>query len=237
MKKLYLLIGVLLLPAAAGSAVSLWDSILLAAGASGGFTVENISLLSGIIAFSLCWTLMPVPVRTYVLAHELTHAMWGVIFGAKASDIRVSERGGSVRLTKSNMLITLAPYFFPFYTFVVIVSALVTYAFMRPLPFLPLWLFLIGFTWAFHVLFTVDTLRLKQQDIVSYGKLFSWVFILLANIFFVQLWLVFTTPLTFQQLAASFADRSVQSYRFAWHAIFKTVGSITIFVKSCFQTC
>ena len=49
--------------------------------------------------------------------------MWGLLFGARPSDVRVSASGGSVRLSKSNLLITLAPYFFPFYTFVVIVVA------------------------------------------------------------------------------------------------------------------
>ena len=96
--------------------------------------------------------------------------------------------GGSVRLTKSNMLITLAPYFFPFYTFLVIIGALVTYAFFRPLPYLPLWLFLIGFTWSFHVLFTLETLGQRQPDVKLYGRIFSWTFIFIVNVAIVLVW-------------------------------------------------
>ena len=153
---LRLLFGLALIPACWGFARASLDALSVAA--NGTFSVEALSLLGGIAAFAMCWMAISHPVKTYVLGHELTHALWGLLFGARPSDVRVSASGGSVRLTKSSFIITLAPYFFPFYTFVVIVTALITYAFMRPLPFLPLWLFLIGFTWSFHVLFTLETL-------------------------------------------------------------------------------
>ena len=207
-----LTLGLCLVPACCAAALSLWDAIVVAAGATGGLTPEALSLLGGIAAFAFCWMALSHPVKTYVLGHELTHAIWGVMFGAKASDVRVTENGGSVRLTKSNMLITLAPYFFPFYTFVVIVAALVTYAFLRPLPYLPLWLFLVGFTWAFHALFTVQTLMQRQPDIKEYGRLFSWTFIFLANVALVLLWLVLATPMTFGQLWSSLLSRFVSAY-------------------------
>jgi len=214
-----LLLGLCLIPACCAAAFSLWDAIVAAAGATGGLTTEALSLLGGIAAFAFCWMALSHPVKTYVLGHELTHAIWGVMFGAKASDVRVTENGGSVRLTKSNVLITLAPYFFPFYTFVVIVIALVTYAFMRPLPCLPLWLFLVGFTWAFHALFTVQTLMQRQPDIKTYGRLFSWTFIFLANVALVILWLVLATPMSFAQLYGSLSSRFAAAYLCVWHAV------------------
>ena len=146
---LRLLTGIALLPACWGAARALGDMVVASAGAE-GVSAEALSLLGGIAAFALAWTVLGRPVKAYVLGHELTHAIWGLMFGAIPSDLRVGEGGGSVRLTKSNMLITLAPYFFPFYTFVVIVCALVTLLFVQPLPFLPAWMFLVGFTWAFH---------------------------------------------------------------------------------------
>ena len=192
-----LLIGLLLLPACWGATRTLVDAIVLAAGSVGGVSVEAISLLGGVAAFTLCWMALPHPVRTYVFGHELTHALWGLFFGARPSDVRVSASGGSVRLSKTNLLITLAPYFFPFYTFLVIVVALVTYAFLRPLPFLPLWMFLIGFTWAFHALFTLETLTQRQPDVKLYGRIFSWTFIFLANLALILVWLAAMTRLTF----------------------------------------
>jgi hypothetical protein len=211
-----LLIGIFLLPACWAVAWVFFDALLASAGASGWISAESIAVIGGLVAFSLCWMLVPRPVKAYVLAHELTHAIWGLCFGARPSDLRVGEVGGSVRLTKTNLLITLAPYFFPFYTFVVIVAALVSYAFFRPLPFLPLWMFMIGFTWAFHVLFTMETLSRRQPDITAYGRLFSWVFIFIANVAIVLVWLAVMTPLTFAQLFSFLAKRLVSVYSDIW---------------------
>ena len=206
-----MLVGVALLPACWGVCRAFLDSVLAAGGAE-GVSVEAVSLLGGVAAFALCWTAIPHPVRVYVLGHELTHALWGLLFGARPSDVRVSASGGSVRLTKTNMLVTLAPYFFPFYTFVVVVAALVTSAFFRPLPCLPLWLFMIGFTWSFHVLFTVETLARRQPDVKLYGRVFSWVFIFLANVLLVLVFLAATTPLTFAWLGGVLARRVGGAY-------------------------
>ena len=206
------LLGLALLPACWGFTRVLGDAIVVAAGGQGGISVEAISLLAGMAAFALCWTTISHPVRMYVLGHELTHALWGLLFGARPSDVRVSESGGSVKLTKSNFLITLAPYFFPFYTFIVIIAALVTSAFLRPLPFLPLWMFLIGFTWAFHFLFTLETLTQRQPDVKLYGRIFSWVFIYLVNVALILVWMASTTRLTFAQLGGAVVGRVVSAY-------------------------
>lgn len=207
-----LLFGIALLPACWGFSRASIDSLSVAADGVGGFSVEVLSFLGGIAAFSLSWMAISHPVKAYVLGHELTHALWGLMFGARPSDVRIGASGGSVTLTKSNFLITLAPYFFPFYTFVVVVAALVTFAFLRPLPFLPLWLFLIGFTWAFHILFTLETLTQRQPDVKLYGRVFSWTIIFLANLALVLVWLASTTPLTFAQLAGFLIHRIGDAY-------------------------
>jgi len=206
-----MLVGVALLPACWGVCRAFLDAVLAAGGAE-GVSAEALSLLGGVVAFALCWMALSHPVRAYVLGHELTHALWGLLFGARPSKLRVTESGGSVNLSKTNMLITLAPYFFPFYTFVVIVVALVTYAFVRPLPFLPLWMFMVGFTWAFHVLFTIETLAQRQPDVKLYGRVFSWVFIFLANAALVLVWLAATTPLEFALLGAMLFRRVASAY-------------------------
>lgn len=207
-----MLLGVALLPMCWGVVRAFFDSVIAAAGETGGVTAESIALLGGMLAFALCWMSVPHPVKTYVLGHELTHAIWGLLFGAVPSRLRVSESGGSVNLTKSNMLITLAPYFFPFYTFVVVVAAIVTYAFIRPLPWLPLWMFMVGFTWAFHVLFTIETLAQRQPDVKLYGRVFSWVFIFLANVALVLVFLAAVTSLSFAQLGGFLVHRVLDAY-------------------------
>ena len=121
------------------------------------------------------------------------------------------------------MLITLAPYFFPFYTFLVIIGALVTYAFFRPLPYLPLWLFLIGFTWSFHVLFTLETLGQRQPDVKLYGRIFSWTFIFIVNVAIVLVWLATMMPLTFAELGGVLAHRIISAYTGVWSAFWSAV--------------
>ena len=204
------ILGLLLLPACWGFSRTFADAVV--AGSSGGVSAEAVSLLGGIAAFALCWASLSHPVKVYVLGHELSHALWGLLFGAMPSKLRVSAAGGSVNLTKSNMLITLAPYFFPFYTFLVIVVALITSAFIRPLPCLPLWMFAVGFTWAFHALFTLETLAQRQPDVKLYGRIFSWVFIFLANVALILLFLASTTSLTFAQLGGFLVHRVIDAY-------------------------
>jgi len=218
---LRLLTGLALLPACWGVSRAFLDAVLAAAGAT-GLSAETLSLLGGIAAFALAWAALSHPVKAYVLGHELTHALWGLLFFARPSDLTVGAAGGSVKLSKTNLLITLAPYFFPFYTFVVIVCALVTAAFLRPLPCLPLWLFLIGFTWAFHVLFTLETLGQRQPDVKAYGRVFSWTFIFLVNVAIVLVWLAAMTPLTFEALGGFLWNRVTSAYAatglFFWNA-------------------
>jgi hypothetical protein len=223
---LRLLLGIVLLPACWALLRSLLEAVCLSAGGEGAFSAETLSLLGGIAAFALCWMALAHPVKAYVLGHELTHAIWGLLFGAKPSRLKVGEDGGSVRLTKSNVLITLAPYFFPFYTFIVIIAALVTFAFLRPLPFLPLWMFLIGFTWAFHILFTLETLSLRQPDVKTYGRVFSWTFIFIVNIAIVLVWLASTSDLTFAGLFEILVKRFVSAYVGVYDIIAKSIKFI-----------
>ena len=231
---LRLLTGLALLPMCWGVSRTFFDSIVIAAGASGVANAEVLSLLGGIAAFALAWMALSHPVKMYVLGHELTHALWGLLFGARPSDVRVSGSGGSVKLTKSNVLITLAPYFFPFYTFVVIVVALVTAAFLRPLPYLPLWMFLVGFTWSFHVLFTLETLGQRQPDVKLYGRIFSWTFIFIANVLIVLVWLASMTSLTFADLGGILVNRVVSAYTgiglFVWSVCRWLHARLTAFI-------
>ena len=220
---LRLLLGLALLPACWGVSRAFFDALVVSAGSAGWMSPETLSLLGGILTFAFAWMALSHPVRVYVLGHELTHALWGLLFGARPSDVRVSASGGSVRLTKSNLLITLAPYFFPCYTFVVIVVALITYAFIRPLPYLPLWLFLVGFTWSFHVLFTLETLTERQPDVKLYGRIFSWVFIFLVNVAIILVWLATMTPLTFAELGQILLNRIVSVYVAVGHYFWQAV--------------
>lgn len=144
------------------------------------------------------WTFLamvrPLPDRWYIWAHELTHALWALGMGGRVRRLKVSRRGGWVELTRSNVWITLAPYFFPFYTWLVFAAYGLVSLVADPAPAMPAWWALLGFTWSFHVTFTVKFLRIRQPDIVEHGRLFSWTLIYLINIAGLSLWIAIVGP-------------------------------------------
>ena len=180
-------------------------------------------VLGGQLAWLGVWFFLPQPVRAYVIAHELTHALWGVFCGARVRDLRVSARGGSVSLSKSNLLITLAPYFFPFYTALVVLLRWLTALCCEPLPLPGLWLFLVGFTWTFHLCFTLQSLMIRQPDILEYGRLFSYTFIFLLNLATLLLWLVCTTPATLSKLIGTLLSCTAGVYNWLGQLILHLV--------------
>ena len=129
--------------------------------------------------------------------------------GARISKIKVSKKGGSVHLSKTNFLITLAPYFFPLYTVLVIVGYYVLTAFYDLSTYTPFWLSLIGFTWGFHLTFTITTLMLHQSDIQESGRVFSYAVIVLFNLLGLCLWIVAVGTPTLQDLETLFRDHSL----------------------------
>ena len=195
------------------------DSFVLMSGpAEGLFSSEAIALFAGLVAFLVFRPFVPDPVRLYVLGHELTHAVVGLAFGARVSNLKVGVRGGSVQLTKSNVWITLAPYFLPFWTMVVVLLALVVRGVMHfthpgePFPAPWAWMFAVGFTWCFHACFTIRSLMQTQPDVQEYGRVFSWTFILICNVAGVLLWIVCTTDVPVSALAGRLGAHVVSSY-------------------------
>lgn len=139
--------------------------------------------LLGILVWVLVWIFLPPFTKTYILGHELTHALWALFFGAKASGLRVGESGGSVRVSKSNVWITLAPYFFPLYTVLTALAwGLAAWLFPQWQHAAPVFLFLIGLTWAFHITFTLKFLSIHQPDVKEHGRLFSYALIYALNV-------------------------------------------------------
>ena len=213
MKILKMLVGIgLLFPCVVLTQV-LWDILLAARTSPDVFLpLPAVALVAGALLWVLLFTFFPQPLRTYVLAHELTHALWGMLMGARVSRIRVRANSGHVVLSKTNFLITLAPYFFPFYTvFVILVYAILS-SFYDLTAYTLLWLGLVGFTWAFHVTFTLNALFQRQTDIQQEGRLFSYSFIYLANIFGICLWVIFVTMPEWRDLVRFASARTQIAY-------------------------
>jgi hypothetical protein len=191
------LAGIALLPACAAASTALYG---LLRQLQPGTLPPDVGWLAGGFAFWLVlYVALPRPVRTYILAHELTHALWGWMMGARVSNLRVSGDQGSVTLSKTNFLITLAPYFFPLYTMLTI-GAFAGLGLLYAVERYHLWwMAMIGFTWGFHFTFTVSTLLQRQTDIRACGHLFSYTFIYTMNLLGIGLWTVAVTPATLER--------------------------------------
>lgn len=143
----------------------------------------------------------------YVLGHELTHALFVIICGGRIHDLRVNERGGHVVTDKNNLLISLSPYFVPFWTLVV--TALYGLAWMiwdlGPTHH-GVWLghgefswdwvlfFAIGYTWGLHLTFTVWAITQNQPDLRQNGTFFSLIFVYFINLVLISGLLVAASP-------------------------------------------
>jgi len=127
------------------------------------------------------------PIFSYVLAHELTHALFAVLSGGSIKSLQASVRGGKVIVSKSNFIITLAPYFFPLYACISLLlygAALAAHA--APIAVHAL-VVLSGATYTFHLALTLIFLHEDQSDINEQGVLFSYPLIYLFNIIFAAL--------------------------------------------------
>ena len=105
--------------------------------------------------------------------------------------------------SKANFWIALAPYFFPIYS----ILALITYGllslFLNMQPYGRLLYAVIGATWAFHFTFTCWMIPKKQTDLTDHGTFFSLVVIYLMNLLLLSVMLVLASArITFADLGA-----------------------------------
>jgi hypothetical protein len=139
------------------------------------------SVLAGAGVYSFFHLLFRKPMTVYVFGHELTHAAAALLSGYKVKSLFVSEKGGEVELSDSNVFVALAPYCVPLYTAMVLLA----YGLVRQYAALshpPLWVgFGVGFTLFFHGALTIHSLRQNQPDLRHAGTFFSMVLIILMN--------------------------------------------------------
>lgn len=149
---------------------------------------------SGVVAWGVLFFVLPRPVWLYVFGHELTHAIWVWVFNGCVKEFKVTSSGGHIRTDKVNCWISLAPYFFPVYSFIVAWAWWLA-SFWFPLG-AHMWVLygLLGATWGFHVSFTLLTIPMIQSDITENGWLFSLSFIYLANLILLSVFLIALIP-------------------------------------------
>ena len=198
------LTGLLLLPLCLALSMTLWRAIVILAQSPTRLPLlPAFAGVAGIVLWAVIWIFLPPLTRTYVLGHELTHALWTMLFGGKASGLKVGERGGSVRVSKNNAWVTLAPYFFPLYTFLVaLVWLLSVWLFPPAKPYAPIFVFWVGMTWSFHLTFTIRFLAYNQPDVREHGRLFSYALIYALNVLSIAAALVAVGSWSFPEAGA-----------------------------------
>jgi hypothetical protein len=185
--------GLLLFP----FAISLtWNIFLLIIALGDRATNSVLPFIGGVASYFIFQAVLFRPIRTYVFGHELTHAVAGLLSGAKLKSFKVTSKGGSVTLTKTNIWITLAPYFFPIYTVLAVILYKVLSRFLVIDGYYWIFIFVVGFTLSFHFGLTSFAVSQGQSDLKRFGKFFSSVFIVIVTCFILALILKTVFPNT-----------------------------------------
>ncbi len=208
-KTVYLFVGLFLLPACAGLTYSLVTQIYRAEDLS-----TNIAyFFIGFVSYLVFFLAFRKPLKTYVFGHELTHALWTILFRGKVRGINFSEDGGWVSTTKINSFIVLAPYFFPLYTVLIICIYFAASYFFDIDRFYAYVIFVIGFSWSFHLLLNIYILLKMQEDVKIMGTFFSIIMIYLLNFLILGFLIVFISkPITLKSFVTQAKVDIVNSY-------------------------
>jgi hypothetical protein len=168
-----------------------------------------------------------------ILFHEVSHAIFLVLTLANPKSLVVNndgneKRGGYVQYSfKSNGLLNLtrahfaalAPYFFPMFTFLLFLIYLLVKPeeqsyFAKLLvkgPRLNGLFFLLGFTYGYHLVISISTIRSNQSDFSGVGFYYGVVFIIFMQLFFL---LIFLVGLTYQFESVSLLLSSLEDLFF-----------------------
>lgn len=231
-KFLKMLIGIALLPACCAISMATYDLYQLSGESVTPDGFGAWSLPAGFVLWVVIFFLLPRPSRTYVLGHELTHAMWALMMGGGIGKLKVDRDGGHVELSKTNFVITLAPYFFPFYTFFVIAAYYLAGIWLEVEPYMAWWLGAVGFTWAFHITFTLNMLAKRQPDIQDHGRIFSYVIIYLMNVLVIGVWMVLVGDPKIGSYSELLAHDHAVVYNHAYQLLVRSWFDVVKYYKS-----
>jgi len=181
--------------------------------------------LLGAVVYLIIHTVLFKPNVVYIFGHELTHALAMFVSAGKVKGFKVSKKGGEVKGTKSGTFISLAPYFFPTYTLIIILLWYIAKQFWDVKDFISVFLFAVGLTLTFHFVMTVEFLKTKQPDLVKSGYLFSIVLIYLINLSIAALILNFVfADFSFKSYAVNAYDFGKEMYLWIFRQMFSLKG-------------
>jgi hypothetical protein len=210
----------LLMPAVVIAGYTLIKGFLYFAVSAGN---RHIPFWIGILFYVVFQAILHKPMKTYVFGHELSHAIAGILSGAKIKEFNTGKESGSIVLTKDNIWITLAPYFFPIYTFAIIIIYIFLGWFINIKQFYGCFLFFAGFSIAFHVVLTTYILSIEQSDLRIYGTFFSYIIIFMVNIvvFVLLAALVFPDDICVKDTFLRIFGNITDIYKFIYARVFE----------------
>ncbi len=217
LKKLFAFIfSVLLIPLTVAVTMAFYEGLL-----SLRISESGIIFILGAFGYSILHLIFFKLDFMYVLGHEFMHAVATFFSGGKVTKIKVSNRGGVVKTTSSNMFVMLAPYLVPFYTVLIAVLYVVLSFFLDIVHYRKGFIFLLGFTMMFHLSYTARCMKEKQSDLIKTGYLFSILFIYIINITVVFLILSFLfAGADFREYINDILYRSRHFYYYFWRELF-----------------
>ncbi|MCK4851531.1 MAG: hypothetical protein KAS86_00300 [Candidatus Omnitrophica bacterium] len=202
--------GLLLVPVAIATARAFYLQI----SSLSGFSNALLILERGVFSYLLFHVLVMRPVYLYVFGHEIVHVLATWMCGGRVESFNAGRSGGNVATSKTNFFIELSPYFVPFYTLLLGPVFMLIRAMIKFAPDLSsVFLFLVGFTLAFHFVMTTEVLKMKQPDIVRSGIVLSFVVIFVFNLIItLAVFCPFFSTLSFLTFIKSIAAYSAQVY-------------------------
>lgn len=158
----------------------------------------------------------------YILGHECIHAVFVWIFGGKVLSIKVRKNSGSVSSTKKNIFIDLAPYLVPIYTILIFVVYVIGSSFWKLSYFFRYFIFCVSFSFSFHVVMTIDKIKIEQPDFLDFGYLNSLILIYLVNVILLGACLSFLFPgFAFGGFIGSFLESTKEVYAAIFDRLFR----------------
>lgn len=161
------------------------------------------------------------------LEHEFGHAAMGCLFLRVPQAIAgTAKRGGVTQLPNGyNFAVALAPYFLPLFTVpLVILKAMALKWNLAPSYGHIVLDFLIGFTFAFHLIGLWEEFRPYQTDLQRSGYVFSIVVVVLLNILF--LLLIIAVILGDSSILTSFVQTSVARVKEVYSELLQKARSL-----------
>lgn len=219
--------GLLLIPFVTGLAAAMYQALVELQMDAAGSRILNL-FLTGAVFWVILFICFPRPVRSYILAHELSHLFAAWISGVRGGRMRVRRDGGSVEVEKSSIWIALAPYLIPFYSLLVVTVHALACLWWDPVHW-SAWLpFGLGATWSYHLCFTLYILALPQSDIRPYGRLGAYSIILSGNLLILCLALFVVNGLS----ALTDLQLLLQEQQAAYSSALRTLKTLFSFIKN-----